>query len=124
MSVTARMRAGSLTVPSYTDATRLFTPPSAAANKPTTITAVLAVATVISGWGVGQYPWLLVDQITINQAAGADATLRGLLVVVVLAGVIVLPALAYLFVLTQSGAWTAGDSPGPAARSAPGRAGR
>jgi cytochrome bd ubiquinol oxidase subunit II len=55
---------------------------------------------VITGWGVGQYPWLLVDQVTIDDAAGADATL----VVVALAGVIVLPALAYLFRLTQQ--WT------------------
>jgi cytochrome d ubiquinol oxidase subunit II len=65
-------------------------------------TAVLAVATVISGWGVAQYPWMLVGEVTIADAAGAEATLRGLLVVVALAGVVVLPALAYLFVLTQS----------------------
>ena len=63
-----------------------------------------AVASVVTGWGVGQYPWLLVDQVTIDEGAGADATLTGLLVVVVLAGVIVLPALTYLFRLTQQ--WT------------------
>ena len=40
---------------------------------------------VITGWGMGQYPWMLVDQVTINDAAGADATLAGLLVVVALA---------------------------------------
>jgi cytochrome bd ubiquinol oxidase subunit II len=70
------------------------------------ITAVAAVATVISGWGVAQYPWLLVDQVTIQDAAGADATLVGLLVVVALAGVLVLPALAYLFWLTQTETWS------------------
>ena len=59
---------------------------------------------MIIGWGVGQYPWLLVDEVTIEDAAGADATLIGLLVVVALAGVIVLPALAYLLRLTQQ--WT------------------
>ena len=74
------------------------------------VTAVLAVATVISGWGVGQYPWLLVDEVTISDAAGATATLWGLLVVVALAGVIVLPALAYLFWLTQSERWTSHDT--------------
>ncbi len=68
------------------------------------IPAVAAVGAVVTGWGVGQYPWLLVDQATIDDAAGADATLVGLLVVVVLAGVVVLPALAYLFRLTQQ--WT------------------
>ena len=68
------------------------------------IPAVAAVGSVITGWGVGQYPWLLVDEVTIADAAGADATLIGLLVVVALAAVIVLPALAYLFRLTQQ--WT------------------
>jgi cytochrome d ubiquinol oxidase subunit II len=68
--------------------------------------AVSAVAAVVLGWGVGQYPWLLVDQVTIADAAGAPATLRALIVAVVLAGVIVLPALTYLFRLTQSETWT------------------
>jgi cytochrome d ubiquinol oxidase subunit II len=68
--------------------------------------AAVAVGAVITGWGVGQYPWLLVDEVTINDAAGADATLAGLLVVVGLAGVIVLPALGYLLWLTQTEEWT------------------
>jgi len=71
---------------------------------PARVSAVAAVASVVTGWGVGQYPWLLVDQVTIDEGAGADATLTGLLVVVVLAGDIVLPALTYLFRLTQQ--WT------------------
>ncbi|MFC4787213.1 cytochrome d ubiquinol oxidase subunit II [Nocardioides sp. MAHUQ-72] len=70
------------------------------------LTALVAVGTVVSGWGVGQYPWLLVDHVTIADAAGAPATLQGLLVVVALAGVIVLPALAYLYTLTQSERWS------------------
>ncbi len=70
------------------------------------VTAVIAVAAVVSGWGVAQYPWMLVGQVTIEDAAGADATLWGLLVVVVLAGIVVLPALAYLFSLTQSQPWS------------------
>jgi cytochrome d ubiquinol oxidase subunit II len=63
--------------------------------------AVAAVASVVIGWGVGQYPWLLVDQVTIEDGAGADSTLAGLLVVVCLAAVIVIPALIYLLRLTQ-----------------------
>ena len=69
-------------------------------------TALAAVAAVVSGWGVGQYPWLLVDAVTIDDAAGADATLQGLLVVVALAAVLVLPALVYLLRLTQTEAWS------------------
>jgi cytochrome bd ubiquinol oxidase subunit II len=61
---------------------------------------------VITGWGVGQYPWMLVDEVTINDAAGASSTLIGLLVVVAIAGVVVLPALGYLLWLTQTEAWT------------------
>ena len=64
--------------------------------------AVAAVGSVVTGWGVGQYPWMLVDQVTIRDAAGAQPTLVGLLIVVALAAVIVLPALGYLYWLTQT----------------------
>jgi cytochrome d ubiquinol oxidase subunit II len=65
-----------------------------------------AVAAVVTGWGVGQYPWILVDQLTINEAAGAPASLAGLLVVVALAVLLILPAFAYLLWLTQSERWS------------------
>jgi cytochrome d ubiquinol oxidase subunit II len=70
------------------------------------LTALLAVATVVFGWGVAQYPWLLVDEVSIADAAGAPATLQGLLLVVGLAAVVVVPALGYLFWLTQSERWS------------------
>ncbi len=66
------------------------------------VPAVVAVAAVLSGWGLGQYPWLLVDEIRIADAAGAPATLQGLLVVTVVAAVLVLPSLAYLFSLAHT----------------------
>jgi cytochrome bd ubiquinol oxidase subunit II len=68
--------------------------------------ASTAVAAVVTGWGVGQYPWMLVDQLTINDAAGAHTTLTALLVVVALAAVIVLPPLGYLLRLTQTEKWS------------------
>lgn len=70
------------------------------------VSALVAVAAVVSGWGIGQYPWLLVDELTIADAAGAAATLQALLVAVGLAAVIVLPALGYLYRLTQSESWS------------------
>ena len=70
------------------------------------VTAVVAVAAVVSGWGVGQYPWLLVDEVRIADAGGADATLVGLLVAAGLAAVIVVPPLAYLYRLTQTPEWS------------------
>lgn len=69
--------------------------------------AVAAVAAVLAGWGVAQYPWLLVDELRIADAAGAPATLTGLLVAVALAAVVVVPALGYLFWLTQTEGWAA-----------------
>jgi cytochrome bd ubiquinol oxidase subunit II len=68
--------------------------------------AAAAVGSVITGWGVGQYPWMLVDTLTISEAAGAAATLQALLIVVALAGVVVLPSLGYLLWLTQTEQWT------------------
>jgi cytochrome d ubiquinol oxidase subunit II len=70
------------------------------------VTAVAAVATVVAGWGVGQYPWLLVDQVRIEDAGGSTATLQALLVAVGLAVVLVLPGLVWLFRLTQSEQWS------------------
>ena len=68
--------------------------------------AVVAVGSVVSGWGVAQYPWLLVDEVRIADAGGATATLQALLVAVGLAVVVVLPPLAYLLRLTQSEEWS------------------
>jgi cytochrome bd ubiquinol oxidase subunit II len=79
------------------------------------VTAVLAVATVLLGWGVGQYPWLLVDEVTIEGGAGADTTLAALLVAVGLAVVLVLPPLVWLFRFTQAPA-PSGSSPGSLSR--------
>lgn len=68
--------------------------------------AVAAVGAVVLGWGVAQYPWLLVDEVRIVDAAGAPATLEALLVAVAIAGVVVVPALVYLLRLTQSERWS------------------
>ncbi len=65
------------------------------------ISAVVAVASVVGGWGVGQYPWVLVDEVTIEDAAGDPATLWGLLIAFAIAGVLVLPSLGYLYLLTD-----------------------
>lgn len=73
------------------------------------ITAVVAVAAVVVGWGVGQYPWLLVDEVRIVDGAGAEATLVALLVVFAAAAVIVVPALGYLYWLTQQAEWSAAE---------------
>ena len=84
------------------------------------VTAVTAVAAVVIAWGVGQYPWMLVDQVTITDNAGSPATLQALLVAVGLAAVIVLPALGYLYKLTQSESWSRSTN-SDGGHSSPGR---
>ena len=66
------------------------------------ITAAVAVAAVVAGWGVAQYPWILVDQIEIDEAAGAQATLVGTLIAGAVAIAMVAPALIYLYTLADS----------------------
>jgi cytochrome d ubiquinol oxidase subunit II len=67
-----------------------------------------AVVAVVLGWGVGQYPWILVEEVTIDQGAGPDATLWAVLVAFVAAVVIVVPALVWMLVLTGRGRLGAG----------------
>ncbi len=64
--------------------------------------AAAAVALVVAGWGAAQYPWILVDQVTVDEAAGANAALIGLLVASGLAAVLVLPPLVYLLALADA----------------------
>jgi cytochrome bd ubiquinol oxidase subunit II len=56
----------------------------------------LAVAAVVWGWAVGQYPEVLVGQLTIDQAAGARATLEAMVVSLAVGVALFGPPLAYL----------------------------
>jgi cytochrome bd ubiquinol oxidase subunit II len=69
------------------------------------LTAVAAVGAIVVGWGVAQYDWILVDELTIDQAAGARATLIGLVIVFVAAAVTAVPAMIWLFVLVNQDEW-------------------
>lgn len=71
--------------------------------------AAIAVAAVVIGWGVGQYPDVLVDELTIDQAAGARSTMIGLIITFAFAAVTVLPALAWLFILVNRESWATKD---------------
>jgi cytochrome bd ubiquinol oxidase subunit II len=65
--------------------------------------AVVAVAAIILGWGVAQYPYLLGTHLTIRQAAAPTSTLWALTAVATAALLIVVPATALLFSLEQRG---------------------
>jgi cytochrome d ubiquinol oxidase subunit II len=65
--------------------------------------AVLAVAAVMVGWGVAQYPYLLGTHLSIGEAAAPPATLWALTGVAAAALLIVVPSMGLLFVLAQRG---------------------
>jgi cytochrome d ubiquinol oxidase subunit II len=67
--------------------------------------AVIAVAAIVIGWGVGQYPDILVDAVTIDEAIGARSTQVGLLLVFGLAAVTAVPSLMWLYVLVNRKEW-------------------
>lgn len=78
---------------------------------------VLAVATVTSvlvGWGVAQYPYVLPTTLTIDQAAAPNSVLLWLLVTFILFAVTVLPALLLLWVLDQRSRLDEGTETGAA----------
>jgi cytochrome d ubiquinol oxidase subunit II len=65
------------------------------------VLAVGAVAGVVWGWGVAQFPYLLPEKLTISAGAAPSDTLTGVLVVFGAAVVLVVPAMGLLYTLSQ-----------------------
>ncbi|MYS22279.1 cytochrome bd-I ubiquinol oxidase subunit 2 apoprotein [Streptomyces sp. DvalAA-14] len=65
--------------------------------------AALAVAAVVCGWGVAQYPFVLGTHLRISNAASPGPTLWVLIAVAGLAGLLIAPSLAYLYLLQNRG---------------------
>jgi cytochrome bd ubiquinol oxidase subunit II len=63
--------------------------------------AVGAVVTMVWAWGVAQYPYLLPQRLTIADAAAVSETLKEILIVFVIAVIVVLPSLGWLYSLAQ-----------------------
>jgi cytochrome d ubiquinol oxidase subunit II len=74
-----------------------------AVHRGTRVAAALGVAALVWAWGVAQYPYLLPFELTIADAAGAAITQRWVLLWAAVAAVVVVPALALLYVLDQRG---------------------
>jgi cytochrome d ubiquinol oxidase subunit II len=66
--------------------------------------AMAAVATVVLGWGVAQWPYALPQTLKIDDAAAPSATLWSIVVVFIAAAVLILPSLAWLYYLDQQSA--------------------
>jgi cytochrome d ubiquinol oxidase subunit II len=67
------------------------------------VAAVAATVTILWGWGLGQYPWLLPDVLTIEEGAAPDAVLIALLIAFAGAALLAVPALIWLYALTDKG---------------------
>jgi cytochrome d ubiquinol oxidase subunit II len=63
--------------------------------------AVGAVAAVIWGWAIAQYPYLLPETLTISAAAAPSDTLTSVLIVFGVAVLVVLPSIGLLYALVQ-----------------------
>ncbi|HZA17599.1 MAG TPA: cytochrome d ubiquinol oxidase subunit II [Pseudonocardiaceae bacterium] len=65
------------------------------------VAAALAVITVIWGWAVAQYPYLLQPALTVQAAAAPETTLRAMLISLVVGAALLVPSLVFLFTLFQ-----------------------
>ncbi len=65
------------------------------------LASALAVTSILVGWALGQYPYLLLPALTVDEAASGRATLLALLIALAVGAVILVPALGYLYTLFQ-----------------------
>ena len=70
-------------------------------NSGARLLAMGAVATVVIGWGVAQYPYILPTSLKLSAAAAPDPTLWSVVVVFVVAAIVILPSLGLLYYLDQ-----------------------
>ena len=63
--------------------------------------AMIAVASVVIGWGVAQWPYMLPTSLKVSEAAAPSGTLSTLVVATVLLLVVVVPGFILLYVLDQ-----------------------
>ena len=56
---------------------------------------------ILVGWAVAQYPYVLVPEVTIEEAAVGRSTLVAMLVALGAGAVVLVPSLVYLYVLFQ-----------------------
>ena len=84
------------------------------------LSAAVAVAAIIAGWGLAQRPRFL-PGLTIQQAAAGRSTIVALIVSLALGGVILIPSLAFLFGLVLRGRFDEGAvaTHGPERRARP-----
>jgi cytochrome d ubiquinol oxidase subunit II len=73
-------------------------------------TAAIAVAAVVWGWGLAQYPYLIPTSLALGAGSAPTATLDAEFVVAGLAVLLVVPGFAFLYLLQQRHLLTAADT--------------
>ena len=71
------------------------------AHRGARLAAIGAVGSIMVGWGVAQWPYLLPTSLEIDDAAAPPATLGTVVVVFIVAAVVILPSLGLLYHLDQ-----------------------
>src|SRR5260221_7069004 len=61
------------------------------------VAAIGQVIAILLGWGLAQYPYLIVPDLTIHESAGPAATLELIAVSLLVGFVMLIPSLLYLF---------------------------
>jgi cytochrome d ubiquinol oxidase subunit II len=74
------------------------------------VTAAIAVATVVWGWGLAQYPYLFPTSLPLAAGSAPTASLVALFVVAGLAALLVAPGFALLYYLQQRGLLAADET--------------
>jgi cytochrome bd ubiquinol oxidase subunit II len=74
------------------------------------VTAAIAVATVVGGWGLAQYPYLFPTSLSLAAGSAPKASLVGEFVVAGLALLLVAPGFALLYLLQQRRMLTAAET--------------
>ena len=66
------------------------------------IAAVAQVSLILVGWGLAQFPHLVSPDVTVQNAAAPESTLKLLLLALGAGAVVLLPSLLYLFQIFKS----------------------
>ncbi|MGH9004732.1 MAG: cytochrome d ubiquinol oxidase subunit II, partial [Acidimicrobiia bacterium] len=78
------------------------------------VTAALAVAAVLWGWALAQYPVMLPPHVTVSDAAATPAVLHATLATVAVGMIFLIPSLLWLLTLFQHAHQPARPHDGPA----------
>lgn len=66
----------------------------------------IQVVLIIFGWGLAQFPYLVAPNLTFSNTAAPDSVLRPVLIVVVIGGILLVPAFWYLYAVFKGKART------------------